>query len=101
MLVNIVHIYPLSEGFSLLFAVRKYTPTTPQHCCSYVAFYADCIHEVELVTRGYRLALVYNLLFTSPNKPAISLISEDIVDQTRNCLIGWSAVKRPRKVYSL
>ncbi len=29
----------------------------------YVAFYADCIHEVKPVTQGYRLCLVYNLMY--------------------------------------
>lgn len=29
----------------------------------YVAFYADCLHEVEPVAVGYRLCLVYNLIW--------------------------------------
>lgn len=29
----------------------------------FAAFYADCVHEVRPVTKGCRLALIYNLRF--------------------------------------
>lgn len=29
---------------------------------TYAAFYADCVHELEPITAGYRLVLVYNLV---------------------------------------
>ena len=35
-------------------------------CCSnchFTSFYADCQHEVEKVTQGYRLCLIYNLMY--------------------------------------
>ena len=35
-------------------------------CCSncyFTALYADCQHEVEKVTKGYRLCLIYNLMY--------------------------------------
>ena len=35
-------------------------------CCSncyFMSFYADCQHEVEKVTKGYRLCLIYNLMY--------------------------------------
>ena len=35
-------------------------------CCSnsyFTAFYADCQHEVKKVTEGYRLCLIYNLMY--------------------------------------
>ena len=31
--------------------------------CYFVSFYADCLHEVEKVTKGYRLCLIYNLMY--------------------------------------
>ena len=37
----------------------------------YVAFYADCEHEIKPVTSGYRVCLVYNLL-QSKDSPKIS-----------------------------
>ncbi|UGT61701.1 2OG-Fe(II) oxygenase [Nocardia asteroides] len=36
----------------------------------YVAFYADCEHEVLPVTEGYRIALTYNLIATGDTRPA-------------------------------
>lgn len=32
---------------------------------SYVAFYADCYHEVKPITSGYRICLIYNLAITN------------------------------------
>ena len=37
------------------------TAAAEGHELSYVAFYADCEHEVKPLTSGYRLCLVYNL----------------------------------------
>src|ERR1700736_647733 len=34
----------------------------PSEVC-FAAFYADCVHEVLPVTSGYRLVLVYNLVW--------------------------------------
>lgn len=34
---------------------------------SFVAFYADCRHEVQPVTSGYRVVLTYNLLLSAAN----------------------------------
>ena len=31
--------------------------------CYFTSFYADCRHEVEKVTKGYRLCLIYNLIY--------------------------------------
>src|SRR4051794_11709545 len=36
---------------------------------TFAAFYADCVHEVLPVTRGYRLTLVYNLVRGSRGRP--------------------------------
>lgn len=36
---------------------------------SYAAFYADCQHTVEPVTKGYRIALAYNLLHVGGQIP--------------------------------
>jgi hypothetical protein len=35
----------------------------------YVAFYADCIHAVEKVRHGHRIALTYNLVLASETQP--------------------------------
>ena len=39
---------------------------------SFVAFYADCRHEVQPVTSGYRVVLTYNLLLSGSGPPAPS-----------------------------
>ncbi len=36
----------------------------------YVAFYADCEHEIKPVTEGYRVCLVYNLALTKGQQPS-------------------------------
>ena len=36
---------------------------------AFAAFYADCVHEVLPVTRGYRLTLVYNLVRGGRGRP--------------------------------
>ena len=41
---------------------------------SFVAFYADCRHEVQPVTSGYRVVLTYNLLLSGSGPPAPSPI---------------------------
>jgi predicted 2-oxoglutarate/Fe(II)-dependent dioxygenase YbiX len=37
----------------------------------FVAFYADCYHEVKPITAGYRLCLVYNLTITNRKKQPV------------------------------
>ncbi len=37
---------------------------------SFVAFYADCLHEVQPVTSGYRVVLTYNLLLSAAEAAA-------------------------------
>ena len=36
--------------------------------CYFTSFYADCQHEVEKVTKGYRLCLIYNLMYQGIDK---------------------------------
>ncbi|MEX2594690.1 MAG: 2OG-Fe(II) oxygenase [Anditalea sp.] len=38
------------------------------HKIPYVAFYADCEHEIKPLTEGYRVCLVYNLVQKKPGK---------------------------------
>jgi len=40
------------------------------YALQYAAFYTDCEHEVEPLTDGYRVALVYNLLLADAADPA-------------------------------
>jgi len=44
--------------------VIDFSPSASNYKIPYVAFYADCEHEVKPVTSGYRVNLVYNLVQT-------------------------------------
>lgn len=48
---------------------------------NFVAFYADCEHEIEKVTSGYRLALVYNLVYTGHGIVPAPPDYDQLVDQ--------------------
>lgn len=55
----------------------------------YVAFYADCEHEVKPLREGYRLCLVYNLTLTSKKMIAAPRNLEHI-DTVASLLREWS-----------
>jgi len=42
--------------------VVDFSPAASDYKIPYVAFYADCEHEIKPVTSGYRVCLVYNLI---------------------------------------
>jgi predicted 2-oxoglutarate/Fe(II)-dependent dioxygenase YbiX len=53
------------HGDKRAFAVDNDTRTN----LTFIAFYADCHHEVTKVTAGYRVALTYNLVLKGVSKP--------------------------------
>ncbi|EDR06759.1 uncharacterized protein LACBIDRAFT_328485 [Laccaria bicolor S238N-H82] len=56
-----------------------------------LAWYTDVKHEVKPVTSGYRLALSYNLIHTSPGVPIPSLPNmNSAVNEIRRVLHKWS-----------
>ena len=55
----------------------------------WTAFYADCKHEVLELTQGHRLALVYNLTYTSDAKPA-ALPTAEIPSQLTELIDEWT-----------
>jgi len=48
---------------------------------AFIAFYADCRHEIRPVIKGYRVSLVYNLIFDGPAVSAISFAEAQSVDK--------------------
>ena len=48
--------------------IIDFSPATGNYKMPYVAFFADCDHEIKPVTSGYRICLVYNLLHASSSK---------------------------------
>jgi predicted 2-oxoglutarate/Fe(II)-dependent dioxygenase YbiX len=58
----------------------------------YVAFYADCQHEVTPITAGYRVCLVYNLaLAKSTKQPLLAPKNSAVVDKLTQVLGDWAA----------
>ncbi len=56
---------------------------------SYVAFYADCLHEVRPVTKGHRISLVFNLFIRSGKKWAGAPEYTTLTEKVKSCLIDW------------
>ena len=60
----------------------------------YVAFYADCEHEVQRVTRGRRLALAYNLVLRGGRRKSSVAASPDApVDALVATVRTWTAMQ--------
>ena len=56
----------------------------------YVAFYADCLHEVKPVTDGYRLCLIYNLIWKgSPNDAPTPPDHQFVINKINLILKEW------------
>lgn len=54
---------------------------------SFVAFYADCRHQIRPVTSGYRVVLTYNLLLRgNPTTGATSAAPPETVEALTRCL---------------
>lgn len=50
--------------------IVDFAPSASHYKMPYVAFFADCDHEIKPLTSGYRVCLVYNLLYaTEAQKP--------------------------------
>lgn len=68
----------------------------------YAAFYADCEHEVRPVTRGYRVCLVYNLLYKARSRSPVPPDHRSAIDAAVEVLKGWSNDdEEPRKLVYL
>ncbi len=56
---------------------------------SFVAFYADCYHEVKPITAGYRLCLVYNLAITNRKKQPVLSQQMGPIEAIENAIQAW------------
>ncbi|MCJ1436898.1 hypothetical protein MMC27_006280 [Xylographa pallens] len=56
---------------------------------SYLAWYADVEHAVQPITSGYRLALIYNLIFTAPGTPQSASTSAKKKLELEKLLSSW------------
>lgn len=57
----------------------------------YAAFYADCQHEILEVTQGYRLCLIYNLIYKGPGAPPVPADNRELVAQVVGSMTEWAA----------
>lgn len=87
MLATLVVLLPSSyRGGTLLVEnqgdSKRYPSTSaPDNKLTFIAFYADCQHEVKPVTDGYRIALTYNLIL----KPSKNNVARPVaVDSQRS-----------------
>ena len=53
---------------------------------TFVAFYADCHHQVRAVTEGYRVVLTYDLSFSKAGNRRIALPTSDAIDAVEHQL---------------
>lgn len=60
----------------------------------FAAFYADCEHEIRPVTKGYRLALIYNLTLEKSKKKITAPSRSEHVAKVSKVLQSWR--KKPR-----
>ena len=63
--------------------------TTDPSDLSFAAFYADCVHEVEPVTSGCRLTLVYNLRRLGTDRTPIPPDYSSETDEAEQLLKEW------------
>ena len=56
----------------------------------FAAFYADCEHEVKPVTKGYRLCLIYNLLYSGTNQCPVPQNNQKQVTEVVSALEAWN-----------
>ena len=57
--------------------------------CNYAAFYADCEHELCEVTRGYRLCLVYNLVYSGDGACPVPIDNSEVVAKVVAGMREW------------
>jgi len=57
----------------------------------FVAFYADCYHEVKPITSGYRLSLIYNLAITNREKQPDLAQQLGVIEDVEQAIQAWKA----------
>ena len=56
---------------------------------NYAAFYADCEHELCEVTRGYRLCLVYNLVYSGDGACPVPIDNSEVAAKVVEDMREW------------
>lgn len=63
----------------------------------YAAFYADCQHELKKITKGYRLCLIYNLIYSGTGSLPAPIEDTLIVGQLTTAMQLWNDEASQRK----
>lgn len=69
------HVYCIGGAFTVSHAqetmtVDFSTASRDNNMIQWVAFYGDCVHEVQPVVSGHRLTLSFELFFNMNDKPS-------------------------------
>ena len=60
----------------------------------FVAFYADCYHEVKPITSGYRICLIYNLAIANRKQQPLLAQQFKVVEEVGNAIQAWAQENR-------
>jgi len=71
----------------------EYNFSGPDACCKFyfAAFYADCQHEIKPITSGYRLCLIYNLLYRDIEECPTPADNQKQVSAIVSAITAWNA----------
>ena len=100
MFATLVVALPSSSAGGELVVRHKGREVRLDLCCNdpaeaaFAAFYADCVHEVLPVTKGYRLNLVYNLVRGGRGRPPEPPDYAGEQDRVAVLLQAWCHAKR-------
>ena len=100
MFATLVVALPSSSAGGELVVRHKGREVRLDLCCNdpaeaaFAAFYADCVHEVLPVTKGYRLSLVYNLVRGGRGRPPEPPDYAGEQDRVAALLQAWCHAKR-------
>ena len=77
-----------SQGGGLVIehAGSKVTYRASDKLLTFVAFYADCRHEVRPVRSGYRVVLTYNLMLAGDLAGAAASVAPPVIEELSSCL---------------
>lgn len=83
------------DGLSFRFAFEAARSLTK---ADFVAFFADCKHEVKKVTSGVRVCLTFNLMLKDAPKPKSSKDSLKSNATLRKSIEGWIALRAEKPI---
>ena len=64
----------------------------------FVAFYADCYHEVQPITSGYRLCVVYNLAIANRKKQPVLSERMGPIEEIDHAIQAWRREARDKPI---